>query len=82
MSVSRTRTCARVPSSRTCALVVDRCRVARREKNALVAVELGEDVVFELDVRDEAAVERVVALVAERLDGLDIHLRRRARFAL
>ncbi len=43
-----------------------------REKNALAAAEFGQHLVFELDVRSEAAVEEVVALVVERLGGLDV----------
>src|SRR5881398_3055705 len=42
------------------------------DKNAAVAAEVGEEAVFELEVRDEGMVERTVDLVVERLGGLDI----------
>jgi 2-dehydro-3-deoxy-D-gluconate 5-dehydrogenase len=43
------------------------------EKNAAIGQELGDPLaVFTLDVRDEAAVERTVAQVAERFGRLDI----------
>lgn len=44
-----------------------------REKNAAIAGELGEDgAVFELDVREEAAVERMFAAVVERFGRIDV----------
>jgi NAD(P)-dependent dehydrogenase (short-subunit alcohol dehydrogenase family) len=42
------------------------------DKNRSAADQLGDDAVHPLDVRDEAAVEELVAAVAERHGGLDV----------